>query len=158
MSELINPFVPIEDYNPNDPEGREYLVILKFKPEYAEDDEFEGMKAKYVLGRSAAYMLIYENLQYIIITKSDVLVQAATLEERITVYQFMKHFHNLSTDESFDIDNYLDEDYDDIPDEDEDSEEEYQEPTDEEYLEKKSNFSSQVKQNSKVQQEMLLLH
>jgi hypothetical protein len=156
MSELINPILPLEE---DSPETRDYLVILRFKPvgEY-DDDEFDGLRCKFVVGRSEAYLLLFGNRDKIILTKSYVIAQKATLEEMITAYVFMQHCHSLNPYNTFDIDEYLDEEYDDIEVDDEDENEEYYEPDEEDYIERKNNFSNLVKQNSKIQQEMMLSH
>ena len=112
-NKMINPIV-IDDVKNNgmvnpividvkDPEKKEYLILLvglRGKEEEFKDYEF-------VIGRTATYELIKTLIEDIDIDESYVLVEGVTLEERISVYKFMKHMHmHFFQDDLFDIEKY----------------------------------------------------
>lgn len=155
-NKIINP-VTIVDENTRDENGlrdpsvREYLLLLTMK-----DDDPDSAERTWevIKGRENLYVYIRQNLDSFYITKSYVLVEQSTLEEMITVREFMKHCENIDIlrDDNFDIDDYLDEE-DDIDDEDDD---EYGDYYEFDLGVDRSKFQREVKQNNKEQIEMLL--
>lgn len=157
MNENTKPFNPIIMVDENtrdenglrDPAVREYLLLLTMK-----DDEPDSAERTWevIKGRENLYVYIRQNLDNFYITKSYVLVEKSTLEEMITVREFMKHCEDIDDlrDDNFDIDDYLDE-------EDDDDDDEYEDYYEFDLgVEQRSNFQREVKQNSKEQINMLL--
>ena len=112
-SKMINPIV-VEEVKDNkmvnpividvkDPELKEYLVLLigvGGDEEYYKDYQF-------IKGRTATYEYIKTLIEDIDIDESYVLVEGVSLEDRVTVYEFMRHMHmHFFQDDAFDIEKY----------------------------------------------------
>lgn len=95
MKEMVKLVKPTE----KDPEYKEYLICI---------EGCNGGGNEWILctGRKETVECIINNIDIIIPDKSFVLVEDCKLNERISVYDFMKKFGNLY-DESFDIDEYI---------------------------------------------------
>lgn len=102
---MISPITYVDDQgNPivkKTPEEKEYLLLLK----YVTDDDMEGTEFCIFIGRTEARKYIIDVVPDLDIFESYVLVEGVKLENRITVYEFMKHMENYFTD-GFDIEDY----------------------------------------------------
>ena len=97
-SNLINPIV----VDVKDPDLKEYLILLT-----GLDDTEEFKDFQFVTGRTATYELIKTFIDNIDIDNSYVLVEGVALEDRISVYVFMRHMHiHFFQDDPFDIEKY----------------------------------------------------
>lgn len=85
------------------PEDRKYLLLYYASDEKGEEDikSFE-----FLTGRTKTYEFIKNIIENIDIYKSKVIVETVTLNEMVTVYEFMKHISSLIEDTSFDIEDY----------------------------------------------------
>jgi len=97
--------------NIKDPEEKEYLVCL-----FYDDSDSAYTSWDIYKGRTQAYQEILEAIRNgdynfgndcVNINYSFVLVEGAKLEERVTLYDFMKYCKNFYND-GFDIDDYID--------------------------------------------------
>lgn len=99
--------VKIVDNSLKHPEERQYLICLTFKPGSGVEDIWE-----IAIGRSAAYEAIKNyvelNIDY---DHSFILVETCTLNQRKSIYSFMKYAGDFFED-SFDIDDYVKGDWD----------------------------------------------
>lgn len=105
MAELKE-MVKIVDNTQKHPEDRQYLICIKAKAGSGEDDSWEVL-----IGRTAAYEYIKENIEYIDMEYSFILVEHLPLNERASIYAFMKHVGEFYSD-SFDIEDYVKGDWD----------------------------------------------
>ena len=83
------------------PEEKEYLLLLT----YIADDDIEGTEFRIFIGRTEARKYIIDVIPDLDIFESYVLVEGVVLENRVTVYEFMKHMENYF-DDGFDIEDY----------------------------------------------------
>lgn len=107
MSEMKE-MVKIVDNTKKHPEDRQYLVCIKTKPGSGEDDSWEILN-----GRTAAYNYIKENIEYIDMEYSFILVEHLSFNERASIYAFMKHAETFYSD-GFDIEKYIKGDWDEM--------------------------------------------
>ena len=110
---MINPIV-VEDVKNNnmvnpividvkDPELKEYLVL--FVGVGGDEEHFKDYQ--FVKGRTATYDLIKTLIDDIDIDESYVLVEGVSLEDRVTVYEFMRHMKmHFFQDDTFNIEDY----------------------------------------------------
>ena len=111
-SKLVNPIV-IDDIKENklvnpividskDPELKEYLILL-----VGLNGEDEFKEFQFITGRTSTYERIKTFIDAIDIDASYVLVEGVSLENRVTVYEFMRHMHmNFYQDDNFNIEDY----------------------------------------------------
>lgn len=85
-----------------DPEQKEYLVCLLMS--YDNDTSYEW---NIIRGRKNTYEYLKENIENIDFDDSFVLTEGVALEDRKTIYAFMKHCQDIFND-GFDIDDYVD--------------------------------------------------
>jgi hypothetical protein len=85
---------------PKDPEKKKYLVLY-----YVTDGDEEIKSFEEVTGRTATYEFIKNMVHAMDIHTSKVLVETVTLEEAISVYEFMVHISQFFND-GFDIEEY----------------------------------------------------
>ena len=107
---LINPIIvdnkpPVNPIvvDTKDPEKKEYLLLW-----VGLDNDEDGIRDfEFIIGRTATYERIKSLIQDIDIDNSYVLVEGVALEDRISVYAFMKHMHlHFYQDDLFDIEAY----------------------------------------------------
>lgn len=89
-----------------DSEEKIYLVCLAFTSITNENTMWN-----IVVGRKAARDLIKDNIDFIDFDESFILVEGCTLEQRKSIYAFIKHIEQFFTDDPFDIDEYIRENY-----------------------------------------------
>lgn len=98
-NKMINPIV----IDVKDPERKEYLVLLigiGNNEEHYKDYQF-------IEGRTATYEHIKNLIDDIDIHESYVLVEGVSLEDRVTVYEFMRHMSmHFFKDDNFNIEDY----------------------------------------------------
>lgn len=102
----LKEMVKIVDNTKKHPEDRQYLICIKAKPGSGETDSWD-----IVIGRTEAYNYIKDNIDYIDIEHSFILVESLPLEKRASIYAFMKHVGDFYED-SFDIEDYIKGDWD----------------------------------------------
>ena len=85
----------------SDPEERQYLICIE-----SNDPEFNNSWC-IVNGRTAARDVIKDNIEWIKFDTSFVLVETLTMNDRVSIYNFMKHIEPMYPDDPFDIDEYL---------------------------------------------------
>ena len=96
---MVNPIV----IDVKDPELKEYLILLVGLR--GKEEEFKDYQ--FIIGRKATYETIKTFIEDIDIDESYVLVEGVALEDRISVYKFMKHMHmHFFQDDLFDIEKY----------------------------------------------------
>lgn len=84
------------------PERRQYLICISAQAGSGENDLWQ-----LVTGRTEAYNLIKENIDYIDFFNSFILVETCKLVDRQSIYTFMKHVEKFYEEDSFDIDDYV---------------------------------------------------
>ena len=111
-NKMINPIV-IDDVKENkmvnpividvkDPELKEYLVLLLG---IGGEEHFKDYQ--FIKGRTATYNLIKNLIEELDIHESYVLVEGVSLENRVSVYEFMRHVSmHFFQDDDFNIENY----------------------------------------------------
>jgi len=88
---------------PKDPEEKIYLLCIAFKDNQNDTtDSYWNL----VKGRTNARDEIKDMIDYIDFETSFILVESCTLNERKSIYAFMKHIESLYND-GFDIDEYI---------------------------------------------------
>jgi len=113
LSEKLIVGEPESDSRIKGSEDRKYLLLYYFSDEKGEEDQ---KSFEFIIGRMATYKFIKSIIEDINIHKSKVLVETVTLNELISVYEFMKHISSIIEDDdkdSFDIEDYNTGDYDD---------------------------------------------
>ena len=85
-----------------DPERRQYLICISAQAGSGEEDMW-----RLVTGRTEAYNLIKDNIDYIDFFNSFILVETCKLADRQSIYAFMKHIERFYEEDSFDIDDYV---------------------------------------------------
>ena len=102
MSEIINPMRMVSE---NDPEEKEYLILMYL----ADDNGDEDMQIfEFVIGRTATYQYIKDMIDGLDIEKSKVIVKDVTINDALTVHQFMYLMkEKYYTDDSFNIEDYV---------------------------------------------------
>lgn len=103
MAELKE-MVKIVDNTKKHPEDRKYLICIHGKTE----DSWN-----IITGRTEAYEFIKENIDDIIMEDSFILVESCTLNERKSIYAFMKYAGEFYSD-GFDIEDYIKGDWDEM--------------------------------------------
>lgn len=83
-----------------DPEDKLYLVCIKNTT-----DDYNAWEI--LNGRSNAREFIILNIDDIDFETSFVLVEGLDLNQRVSIYAFMKHIERFYEDEPFDIDDYI---------------------------------------------------
>ena len=105
QKKMINPIYYVDDQGKpivkKTPEEKEYLLLLK----YITDNDSESTEFCIFIGRTEARKYIIDVVPDLDIFESYVLVEGVVLENRITVYEFMKHMENYFSD-GFDIEDY----------------------------------------------------
>ena len=86
------------------PENKIYLICIAGKD--GENDSWE-----LVQGRTEAYETIKNDIDFIDLEHSFILVESAKLENRLSIVAFMRHVEGYYQD-SFDIDDYIKGDWD----------------------------------------------
>lgn len=100
MAELKE-MVKIVDNTRKHPEDRQYLICIRAKEGSGVEDSWE-----IVIGRTAAYDYIKENIDVINLEHSFILVEQVALGERASIYAFMKYAGEFYSD-GFDIEDYV---------------------------------------------------
>lgn len=91
-----------------DAEDKSYLICIRGKD--GESDSWD-----IVIGRTEAYKLIKNSIEFINLEESFILVETTPLSKRKSIYAFMKFAEQFYND-SFDIEDYVIGDYDDVSD------------------------------------------
>lgn len=89
----------IIDNKKKNPEDRQYLICISAKD--GEDDSWQ-----IITGRTNAYEYLKDNIDFINFDESFILVESCTLEQRKSIYAFLKHVEQFYED-SFDVDDYV---------------------------------------------------
>lgn len=98
--------VKVVDNTKKHPEDRQYLICIRAKSGSGEYDSWEIVK-----GRTEAYEYVKNNIDYIDMEYSFILVESLTLADRKSIYAFMKYAGEFYED-SFDIEDYIKGDWD----------------------------------------------
>ena len=101
----LKEMVKVVDNTKKHPEERQYLICIRAKDPHS-NDYWDIM-----IGRTAAYEYIKENIDDIDMEHSFVLVESVTLSERKSIYAFMKYAGEFYSD-GFDIEDYIKGDWD----------------------------------------------
>lgn len=99
MQEKKEMFKIVDKSTKKNPEEKQYLICISGK------DGVEDMW-EIVTGRTAAYEFIKNNIEFINLEESFILVESCTLDQRKSIYAFIKHVGNLFED-NFDIEDYI---------------------------------------------------
>ena len=102
----LKEMVKVVDNTKKHPEERQYLICIRAKEGTYSQDCWD-----IVIGRTAAYEYIKENIDDINMEHSFVLVESVTLSERKSIYAFMKYAGEFYSD-GFDIEDYIKGDWD----------------------------------------------
>lgn len=98
--------VKIVDNTKKHHEDRQYLICIRTKQGSGVQDSWD-----IVTGRTEAYEYIKNNIDDIDLSKSFILVETLTLNERKSIYAFMKYTGEFYSD-GFDIEDYIKGDWD----------------------------------------------
>lgn len=82
------------------PEDRQYLICIA-----STDGDSDIWQI--ITGRTNAREFIKDNINIINFDESFILVEGCTLEQRKSIYAFMKHIEKFFVDDPFDIDEYI---------------------------------------------------
>lgn len=98
----VNPITFVDEEKVIDPEDRTYLVLY-----YAEIDGKDEKSFEIIEGRTKTYDFIKSIAEYLDMIESKVLVNNVTLEDALSIYEFMKIMETHYND-GFDIMDYVD--------------------------------------------------
>lgn len=98
--------VKIVDNTAKHPESKQYLICIAAKEGSGAQDSWTIL-----VGRTAAYEYIKENIDDIDFDLSFILVESCSLSERKSIYAFMKYVGDFFED-NFDIEDYIKGDWD----------------------------------------------
>ncbi len=97
----------IEEISPEDPEQRQYVLLMKC----VDDNEEEYFKWESMTGRTYCYNYIVNNIDLFSIypDESFVLTERVSLKDAITISEFVRYLKNaeLVEEDGFDIDEYI---------------------------------------------------
>ena len=101
----LKEMVKVVDNTKKHPEERQYLICIRVNDPHSND------YWDILIGRTAAYEYIKENIDEIDMEHSFVLVESVSLAERKSIYAFMKYAGEFYSD-GFDIEDYIKGDWD----------------------------------------------
>lgn len=99
MKELKE-MVRLVDNTKKYPEDRQYLICIA-------NTDGDSDIWQIITGRKNAREFIKDNIDLINFDESFILVEGCTLEQRKSIYAFMKHIEKFFEDDPFDIDEYI---------------------------------------------------